>query len=197
MASPRALRIALNTDLTRAGALAAAVALPHFQAALIYELAFLRCFLAWEVFVEETFYQYILGRTAPNGTIYRRYLTPRSMVHAKQIVRGGRPFVTWTDPGRIIDRAELFLRDGEPYATALGSASSDLADMVKIRNRIAHRSERASDEFLELVRRKLGSVPQGTSPGRFLRGTDTGAAANRFDTYLALLQVLSGVIVPV
>src|SRR6202521_4650386 len=105
MASTRALRTAFEADVNRAIGLTAAVALPHFQAALIYELAFLRCFLAWEVFLEETFYQYVLGRSAPDGTAFTRYLTPRSMSHAKQVVRGGRGFVTWTDPGRIVDRA--------------------------------------------------------------------------------------------
>jgi hypothetical protein len=196
MASLRTLRTNLETDLTRATALTNAVALPNFQAALISELAFLRCFLAWEVFLEEAFYQYILGRAAPDGTQYARYLQPRNMTHAKQVIRGGRAFVTWTDTRSIIDRAEMFLRDGEPFATALGNASSDFADMVKIRNRIAHRSDRATADFLELVRRTLGSVPQGMSPGRFLRGTDPANAARRFDNYLTVVRVTAAAIVP-
>lgn len=196
MASLRKLRTNFDADLNRSTALTAAVALPNFQAALISELAFLRCFLAWEVFLEETFYQYALGRAAPDGSQFPRYLTPTSMDHAKRVIRGGRAFVTWTDAGRVTERAEMFLRDGEPYATALGNASSDLADMVKIRNRIAHRSERATEEFLELVRRKLGYVPQGMSPGRFLRGNDPGVAARRFDAYLAILRVTAAVISP-
>jgi hypothetical protein len=90
----------------------------------------------------------------------------------------------------------MFLRDGEPYAQALANVSSDLADMVKIRNRIAHRSERATAEFLELVRRKLGHVPQGMSPGRFLRGTDAGATVRRLDAYLVQLRLTAAAIVP-
>lgn len=91
MASPRALRTNLDADLNRAIALAGAVNLPNFQAALIYELAFLRCFLAWEVFLEETFYAYLLGRSAPNGTAFQRHLMPRNLEHAKQVIRGAAP----------------------------------------------------------------------------------------------------------
>jgi hypothetical protein len=196
VASLRTLRTNFDADLNRATALTRAVALPHFQAALISELAFLRCFLAWEVLLEESFYQYALGRPAPSGARFPCYLTPNSMEHAKQVIRGGRGFVTWTDSSRIIERAEMFLRDGEPYATALGTISSDLADMVKIRNRIAHRSERATEDFLALVRRKRGYVPQGESPGRFLRGTDAGAADRRFDVYVAMLRITAAQIVP-
>lgn len=196
MASPRTLRTNLEADIDRATALVGAVSLPNFQAALIHELAFLRCFLAWEVFLEDTFYAYLMGRSAPNGSVYQRYMTPRSLDHAKRVIRGDRPFVTWTIPGAVTDRAEMFLREGEPYATAIGNVSSDLSDMVKIRNRIAHRSDSASSTFLALVRQKLGSVPPGMSPGRFLRGTDPAATSTRFEVYLTLLRVSAAAIAP-
>jgi hypothetical protein len=196
MASPRALRTNLETDIDRAAALVNAVRLPNFQQALIHELAFLRCFLAWEVFLEDTFYAYLLGRAAPDGSTYQRYLTPRGLDHAKEVIRGGRPFITWTDPARVVDRAELFLRHGEPYATVIGNVSSELVEMRTVRNRIAHRSDSASAKFLELVRQRLGTVPNGMSAGRFLRGTDAGATSTRFEVYLTLLRVSAAAIAP-
>jgi hypothetical protein len=172
------------------------VSLPHFQAALICELAYLRCFLAWEVFLEECFYAYMLGKESPCGSTFRRYVTPTDARHARRLVKGARKFSTWADSTDVAARAKLFFRDGDPFATALGAASSDLADMVKIRNRIAHRSGTAKSEFLDLVRRRHGSVPPGTNAGRFLLGIDSGATANRFSNYLAVIQAGSRVIAP-
>lgn len=191
-----ALRDDFDNDLRKAEDLLAAVRLPFFQQALIYELAFLRCFLAWEIFLEETFYAYMLRKPAPDGTTYRRYVAPKNTDHAQKIIRGQRRFSAWTNSDEIVRRAELYFDSGEPFTSGLGTISSDLADMVTVRNRIAHRSGSAKTRFLELVRRKHGSVPQGTNAGRFLLGTEAGSSENRFKAYLGILVGASRIIAP-
>lgn len=196
MASVASARKNFDADLERARRLLAAVRLPTYQKALVYELAFLRCFLAWEVFLEEIFYAYMLHKPAPDGTIYARYVSPRDEQHARDIIRGEKRFATWARGSEVIKRAELFFERGEPFSSGLGAASSDLADMVVVRNRIAHQSGMAKTQFLELVRKRHGSVPRGTSAGRFLLGTDATATVNRFDTYLQVVYAVSRLVAP-
>ena len=196
MASVRSLRDAFDNDLKQARQLLEAVQLPTYRKAVIYELAFLRCFLAWEVFLEGTFYAYMLGKGSPDGTKFGCYVSPRDEQHARDIIRGNRRFATWARSGDVIQRAELYFNNGEPYSSALGSASSDLVDMVIVRNRIAHQSGSAKSNFLDLVRRKHGSVPQGTNAGRFLLGSDVGASENRFEQYLGVISAVSKVVAP-
>jgi hypothetical protein len=196
MASVVSLRTRFDEDLKRARQLLEAVRLPTYQKALIYELAYLRCFLAWEVFLEETFYAYMLHKPSPNGTVFKRYVAPKNDGHARDIVRGQRRYATWAKGKEVIGRAELFFDQGEPFASGLASASGDLADMVIVRNRIAHQSGTAKTNFLELVRRKHGSVPRGTNAGRFLLGSEPTAGQNRFDEYLSVISAVSRVIAP-
>jgi hypothetical protein len=196
MATVISLRNDFDADLKRASDLLEAVQLPYFQLALIYELAFLRCFLAWEIFLEETFYAYMLSKPSPDGTTYGRYVRPRNLQHARKLVRGEGKFSAWANSKMVLKRADLFFDQGEPFSTGLAAASGDLADMGKVRNRIAHRSGTAKSEFLELVRQRHGSVPQGTNAGRFLLGKDPGVAQGRFHVYLSALSGISRVIAP-
>lgn len=196
MASVHSLRHDFDNDFKKARGLLDAVSLPTYQKALIYELAFLRCFLAWEIFLEETFYAYMLNKAAPDGSTFRRYIAPPNIEHARKIIRGQRQFSAWAQGVEVMDRAQLYFENGEPFVTGLATAGSDLADMVVVRNRIAHGSGTAKSKFLDLVRRKHGSVPQGTNAGRFLLGTDTGFTENRFNAYLGVLTGASRLIAP-
>jgi hypothetical protein len=115
MASVRSLRDAFDNDLAQARRLLEVVKLPTYQKALIYELAFLRCFLAWEVFLEGTFYAYMLQKASPNGSHFSCYMSPRDEQHARDIIRGNRRYATWARSSDVIRRAELYFSNGEPY----------------------------------------------------------------------------------
>lgn len=172
-------------------------ALPNFQVALVAELAYLRCFLAWEVFLEEVFVCYALGKPAPNGTTFETYVAPPNEAHARGMITGeGRAFVSWNRPKAVRERAQLFFREGEPFSPALLTISTILSDMIVVRNRIAHRSTSARAKFLDLVRLRLGSVPPGISPGRFLLAPGVTPTLRRIDEYLTELRVVARQIAP-
>jgi hypothetical protein len=172
-------------------------ALPNFQVALIGELAFLRCFLAWENFLEEMFMAYAQGQAAPGGTVFPSYLSAPTQVKTRAIVRGERrAFVSWADASQVTARAKMYFEDGEPFDTVLGTAGTALADMVTVRNRIAHRGGTAAEKFLTLVRQRLGSVQPGMSPGRFLLGPGTNPANRRIDEYLTVLRTAGNSLAP-
>ena len=41
--------------------------LPQLQLNMVYELAFLRCFISWETFLEDAFLAYAMGRAGLSG----------------------------------------------------------------------------------------------------------------------------------
>ena len=210
---PRAQQLltTLDSDLDKAVALVDAVralrlppaagggfrALPNFQVALIAELSFLRCFLAWEVFLEEIFLSYAQGKAAPGGTVFPSYVAAPTQAHLRDMLRGERrPFVSWSNPTDVTRRAGLYLKDGEPFQSALATISTPLNDMITVRNRIAHRSGTAATRFLALVRQRHGSVQPGMSPGRFLLAPGTNPASRRLDEYVVLLKTTARAIAP-
>jgi hypothetical protein len=172
-------------------------ALPNFQLALIAELSFLRCFLSWEVFLEEVFMAYAMGEASRDGSEFLCYMAAPDPAHARDMVKGeGRAFVPWADPSGVLKRARRFFNGGEPFETALSMISTPLNDMVVVRNRVAHRSGRAADRFLELVRRQHGAGARGMSAGRFLLAPGTNPNQRRIDEYVFLLRAAGVMIVP-
>jgi len=135
---------------------------------LIVELSFLQLFTSWEQFLEETFVRYMCGCITQNGYSPKRFVNPRTLKHALEIISQGRQYVDWTKPEDVIDRAELFFDKGEPFANTLRTASNQLEEMKTLRNRIAHRSRHSEKRFQTVVLQKMGYNPHNMVPGKFL-----------------------------
>jgi hypothetical protein len=162
------------------------------------ELAFLRAYLAWEVFLEETFVSYLVGMRAPRGRAPRRYAFPPNRRAAEQwVVPEGRPFAKW-DAVAVANRADRFFGGGGPYTSAIRSHQSALDEMKTIRNAVAHESQNAQEKFETLVRVKLRSLPPRLTVGSFLLATVAGStpATSFLDSYLSKLQLIASLIVP-
>ena len=134
---------------------------------LMVELAFLKSFLAWERFLEESFVLYLLGKCAPRGRKPHRFAVPPDTRAARDLISGNRPYVKW-DGTATSDRAKVFFRGGRPYTTAIEPRRHLLQEAQTIRNAIAHESERARRLFEALVRNKIGTLPPKTTVGIFL-----------------------------
>lgn len=135
---------------------------------LIVELSFLQLFISWEQFLEQTFTRYMCGGRTSSGYSPNRYVQPKTLEHALNMIKQKKPYVDWTVGGEVINKAKLCFRDGEPFANALGGSLGQLEEMKKNRNRIAHRSIHSEKEFQNLVRQKLGYNPKGMVPGKLL-----------------------------
>lgn len=139
------------------------------------EMAFLSAFLAWEVFVEESFILYLAGQKPPRGRPLNRYAFPPNLRTAMEWVKPeGRSYATWTVPAHVANRAHRFFRDGRPFANVLNGRQNFLDEVRIIRNAIAHKSMSARDKFETLVRTKLGTLPANTTVGSFLGTTAPG-----------------------
>lgn len=137
------------------------------------ELAFLRAFLAWENFLEETFLLFMMGSKPIRGRAPTRYVTPPDRHAARKLAAEGRPFPKW-NVSEVRRRAASFFRDGRPYDAALRASQQALQDVHTVRNAVAHDSEDSWDKFKDLVRRDLKVLPLGLTVGGYLNMTRPG-----------------------
>src|SRR5258707_6463296 len=76
----------------------------------LYELSFLRTFIEWETFLEQTFLRYLCGYQSTHGTyrpISGRYCP--SLRRAQNLIFGASGFALWHNPARIVLRSRQHL----------------------------------------------------------------------------------------
>lgn len=132
------------------------------------EIAFLRMFLAWEVFIEQSFVLYVMGAKPLRGRSLQRFVFPPTRSKAEEWLTDGRDYATWGSAAAVGQRAERYFRDGRPFAEILRANQNFLDETRFIRNAIAHRSGDAFERFEVLVRNRLGALPANTTVGSFL-----------------------------
>lgn len=171
--------------------------MPRIQVEMITELAFLRVFIAWENFLEESFIRYLVGAKSPSGYIPKRFVNPSNMEIAKNIISGERrEYIRWNSAGEVISRSEIYFKGGEPYGNVLRGAAIDLNDMNVIRNRITHMSTISKAKFNNFVRRRFGHGKRGMTPGRLLLALlDTQTTF--FDHYVDIIKTTSEIIIKI
>lgn len=137
---------------------------------LTYELAYLRTFMAWEYFLEGTFYRLLCGYTRlgsqerPKGGAA---FSP-TIAAAAATVMAGRDYVLWHDVAKVIRRADTHLDPGN-FRLVLASASGRLNHFAAVRHRIAHIQEHGQREFDKTTTALTGRRYRASRPGRFLR----------------------------
>jgi hypothetical protein len=159
--------------------------IPYFQCEQISELSFLRVYVAWEEFLEGTFSRFLCGASSISGRRPKLYASPRNIDHARKMIIGferGDRFADWSQRHKVTDRAELLFRDGSPFRTPIQAAGTELDEMRAIRDRIAHRSDKARNQFNGVVHKKLGTALM-LNPGRFLLRVDLATGLTFLDFY--------------
>jgi hypothetical protein len=171
--------------------------IPRIQVEIITELAFLRIFIAWENFLEESFIRYLVGAKSPSGYSPKRFVNTPNMEIAKKIILGERSeYIRWNSSGKVIARSETYFKGGEPYGNVLRGAATDLNDMNVIRNRITHMSTISKAKFINFVRRRFGHGKRGMTPGRLLL-TPLATQTTFFDHYVAIIKTTSKIIIKI
>ena len=141
----------------------------------LYELAYLRIFLSWEIYLEETFRRLCCGYPATAGAPLTPLVAPApfsTLQTADSAILAGSGFVSWADPTKVIRRSQKFMVGG-PHEVVLGSAESRLRAFTNVRNRIAHPGAYARREFDHATVMLIGRRFKGSAPGRFLRAWAT------------------------
>jgi hypothetical protein len=194
--------IAENLDLIKVansliGPVGVGPGLNSRQAEQITESAFANVHAGWEIFIENCFLNYMVGLQTASGYKPTRYVLPKDLEHANKLVSSGRDFFPWGKPKTVWEQAEYCFVDGEPFRTALESASTDLIEMTVIRNEISHRSKTSNEKFRSFVRGKLKTAPPDITPGQFLVTTRPKTIGTTFISYYSKkLKITADKIVP-
>ncbi|MEO0021946.1 MAG: hypothetical protein ABIK48_07230 [candidate division WOR-3 bacterium] len=144
--------------------------LPKNVVSSVYELSFLKMYLAWEWFLERTFILYMLGEKTDKGYSPNRYVNPRDEENAYDIIKGGARYPDWLSVDLVTEKAKIFFENGSPFVEALkekANINDALKQMKHIRNMIVHISRYAKRIYEDLLRREFGSK-RDLSPGEFL-----------------------------
>jgi hypothetical protein len=161
------------------------------------ELAFLRAFTAWEIFLEDTFLLYLVGHKAPRAARPNRRGFPQDRFAASEWCTDGKEYAKWS-VGDVRRRADRWLENGEPFSPVLQGQQSRLEQLITIRNAIAHESSAARGKFENLVRRELQALPTNTTVGSFLISImpATTPPASFMEFYMNQLEKAARSIVP-
>ncbi len=150
--------------------------LHHAQARRVVALSFMNIVSAWEEFVQSCFIRYMAGASSENCPRLR--MGPcQSLKHAGQVLMRRSNFdfesdyISWTPWNQVVDRAKIFFEGGLPFAAVNASTQKHVDDAFKLRNRVAHSSEKCRTDFVEVAKRHLG-IPVG---GNLTRGYDAGS----------------------
>ncbi len=166
----------------------------HYE--MIIELAFLRSFLAWEAFLEESFILYLIGKRSPKSYAPKRFVIPKNRQHALDFTYAESRYADWTSIDKVVARAERVFNNGEPYSSALRIRNSRFNDIKTVRNAIAHSSIRTREQFKIFVRKELTYYPTGLTPGGFLvKGTPHTPTRIFLEEYLDTILKSAGEIV--
>jgi hypothetical protein len=176
-------RVVHSLELAEAGEFAAlSSARPEWHTARIeylYELAFLRLFIEWEIFLEQTFLRYLCGYRSIHG-LYAptsgSYCT--SITAAQGLIFGRNGFALWHNPTTVISRSRQHLNFC-PHEIIIGSSAARLENFAAVRHRIAHGQDDAKQKFNSATMALCGRRYRGGRPGRFLRDWDRSVAPNR------------------
>lgn len=129
------------------------------QLMLTTEGLFFRAFRAYENFIEDVFILFVMEKPTISGNVVKSYLRPDNFKHARDFLLSEKRFLDWTEPSKVIERAETFLQGGGTVKNVLVSATQDLRDMKVVRNHIAHNSNESDHQFRKLIQRVRGTYP--------------------------------------
>lgn len=134
----------------------------------LYETAYLRVFLLWEDFLEQSFFRYLCGYSCSTGALNLRQRVLPSLMVAASTVLGTKDYVPWANPNAVIDRSKKFIIGGH-HELVISSNLARLEAFTAVRNRVAHRSEYARNSFDGATTLLAARRFPASSAGRFLR----------------------------
>ncbi len=129
---------------------------PNNLREFICESAFLKIFIAWETFLEQSFIDYLMGEPSINNQRPARWAHPMNRSHANQLLIGTQKYVDWANPEITRKLSKIYFHEGYVFNTHLGAVNNDLLDLKTIRNSAAHLSSSTSDRLDALSTRLLG-----------------------------------------
>ncbi|MFZ2300783.1 MAG: hypothetical protein WAW10_02815 [Gallionella sp.] len=157
----------------------AASALSKKQLHLLTEAIFFSSFRAYENFIRDIFLLYCMERNPCSGRKkVKSFLSPLDFLHTENLIKSAMPFLDWSSPDTIIERSELYLKNGFPIKDAIEPYLLELREFKKVRNHIAHNSTESLKEYLKVLKKHYSVIPlTPPPPGEFLLLSASGNSA--------------------
>jgi hypothetical protein len=137
---------------------------------VLYEMAYLRLFVGWEIFLEETFLRMMCGWSSPVYT--PKLASPHNpfgtIASAKNALYDGRSYLLWHNPSAVHKRCTKWFQNGI-HAQVIASNEARLEWFAAVRHRIAHGSDQVKGEMNAASVGLAGRRYPGAAAGRFLR----------------------------
>lgn len=139
------------------------------QMHLLTEAIFFAAFRSYEQFLHNVFLLYCCGSQSSGRKLVRSYLYPKTIKHAEKLIKSSMPFLDWSSPDILIDRAEAYLKDGYPLKIPISTKINELRAIKKVRNHIAHMSSESKVEYKKVLKIHFGTIPlKLIRPGEYL-----------------------------
>jgi hypothetical protein len=158
----------------------------------ICESAFLRIFIAWETFLENSFVDYLLNEPSILNNRPAKWVNPINKEHAQEIIIGNQRYMDWSNPEAIRKMSQIFFHQGYLFNTTLSAINNDLMDLKAIRNSAAHMSSTTSGKLDGVSARILNTPCNNYTAYMLLFYIDPrSVVANQtvLDRYLRILDV--------
>ena len=139
----------------------------------LYEMAYLRVFIEWETFLEETLWRVMCGYQLPIPQNLTRPPFP-TLAAAEAEILAGQPYVSWWAPRKVATRAGRYVHLGVHEAVLLSNAVR-LEWFGSIRHRVAHGTDQSLVNFRSATLGLAGYRVINGSAGAFLRSWDTSS----------------------
>ena len=137
---------------------------------LIYESAFLSAVARFEGLLNQLLVEFICGKASRKAGQYT-LLVPRTRQAFTEILSAGRSYVDLMPYKDCVEISKRFLNDGHPFSDVDPMDRNILANIMLIRNAIAHKSNSALSGFRKDVPGVAYLPPAKQFPGAYLRVT--------------------------
>lgn len=146
------------------------------------------------MFLRNVFLLYVIGVQPGKRKLVRSHLVPRNRGHAEELIKSSMPFLDWSSPDILAERAAIYLRDGYPIVSVIQSHMEQLRDMKRVRNHIAHMSKESLNEYKKTLTRHFAVIPMKIPcPGEFLLTSCVGGQGGYYLLeYLRVIEEVAG-----
>lgn len=152
--------------------------------------SFLKIFITWENFLEDSFLNYMLGKLSTTGRALVRYVNPSDYEHAQKLLIGTQRYFDWGNVENVRKISKLYFENGDPFNSIISSIVIDLSDLRVVRNAAAHISSTTSTQLDAVASRKLARRIVNIDVSDFILSNDPNSNGTQtiLDTYLAILD---------
>lgn len=162
---------------------AGAPILPLIDRQQITVAAFLNMFIAWEVFLETSLTNLMVGNPTANGSLPVRYVAPPDVSAAQKMVIGTMRFFDYANHENVSKIVKMYFANGYPYEPHFSGIIADLGDLRTMRNSAAHISSTTQSALESLALRIFGQPKPGIDLYGLLTTAPQGSADTVFASY--------------